>query len=102
MVPANGRGPFVGCREAGPSLVTRSKFRKSPKAVKKALGLFSYARRTFLHLPTKTASLGLGGSPGFFRISDLDALFSIALRKPDGGNFKIIFFETFFQLPGYY
>ena len=37
----------MGYREASSSLVARSRFRKSPKAMKKALGLFSYAGRTF-------------------------------------------------------
>ena len=53
----------MGCREASSSLVARSKLRKSPKAMKKALGLFSCAGRTFSSLSRRDRCAGSRWEP---------------------------------------
>ena len=73
---------FVGCREASSSLVARSKLRKSPKAMKKALGLFSCAGRTFSLLSHRNRCAGFRREPCCLRTSDLDIPFPRGRGEP--------------------
>ena len=77
----------MGCREASSSLVARSKLRKSPKAMKKALGLFSCARQTFSSLSHRNRCAGFRREPCTFPIRQ-DGDFPLEFSKVKTGCFR--------------
>ena len=72
---------------ASSSLVARSKLRKSPKAMKKALGLFSCARQTFSSLSHRNRCAGFRREPCTFPIRQ-DGDFPLEFSKVKTGCFR--------------